>query len=145
MFLEFYYFLDGRGYGASNFCSGAGLDEIDENLTYEMYERNKQTNLEQNNSAFEKEAIELNENNEKTEYVVEDVQTASVPEKLPFYKKAFFFICGIETLRNQKKDEVEPEPNVSIETDPFWSKVIDLVALFVAAVAGFFIAFFNKY
>ena len=142
MFLEFYYFLDGRGYGASNFCSGAGLDEIDENLTYEMYERNKQTNLEQNNSAFEKEAIELNENNEKTEYVVEDVRPEPI---LPFYKKAFFIICGIETLRNQKKDEVEPEPNVSIETDPFWSKVIDLVALFVAAVAGFFIAFFNKY
>jgi hypothetical protein len=106
-----------------------------------MFEKDKQTKLEETNLAFEKEkeANEFTENNENV------VTVPPPPERPPLYKRAFFFICGIETLRNQKKDEVEPEPNVSIDTDPFWSKVIDFVALFVAAVAGFFIAFFNKY
>ena len=100
-----------------------------------MYEKKEQDNL-----AFEKEKeVEVAQNNEK------NIEINDIEAPLPFYKKAFFYICGIETLRNQKKDEPEAAPDVSIDTHPFWSKVINFVALFVAAVAGFFVAFFNKY
>ena len=128
----------GKGFGASNFCSGAGLENFDESLTYEIYQASISKKPHEN-QAFEKE-----KEDEKTEKMtmIQDIQ----PEpKLPIWKRAFFFICGIETLRNQKADEPEVEPDVSIDTHPFWSNIINLVAVFVAAVGGFFIAFFNKY
>ena len=102
-----------------------------------------ESKIPQNNITFENR--ESNEN--ETEITVDSNESeAKVDEpQISYYKRAFFFICGIETLRNQKVDEHEDAPDVSIDTHPKWSKVLNVVALLVAATSGFVIAFFNKY
>jgi hypothetical protein len=128
----------GKGFGASNFCAGAQTDELIDNYTYEMH-------VSKVNEAFEKE-YEAHTNDVKSEPLEEPkVVDVSPPVRRNFFTRTLFFICGIETLANQKEDEKEVDMDVSIDQNQYWSRIINISAIFVAAIAGFFIAFFNKY
>lgn len=65
-----------------------------------------------------------------------------------FLKKAFFWICGIETTLNQDDALDTSEPHyvdTSIDQKPFWGVICDINAVIAMALAGFCFAFFNKY
>jgi sodium/glucose cotransporter 9 len=86
----------------------------------------------------------------KTKNIVEDnfesKEEVDVKE-FNVFKKAFFFICGIESQidKNETEEIEETNMDTSIDEDPFWSRVCDINAIIAMSLAGFSIAFFNKY
>lgn len=64
-----------------------------------------------------------------------------------FFKKTFFWICGIESSLKGGMEATESQHHVdtSIDQDPKWAVLCDINAIIAIALSGFCIAFFNKY
>jgi hypothetical protein len=62
-------------------------------------------------------------------------------------KKGFYFICGLESKINENNQEEieETKMDTSIDENPFWSRFCDINAIAAMSLAGFAVAFFNKY
>ena len=75
---------------------------------------------------------------------------ANDENKIGFFKKLFFWFCGIEshkkghTEENSQKSEAKLTHNL-IEEDKFWSRVNDANVLFQLCLCGFMWVFFNKF
>lgn len=89
---------------------------------------------------------EIKLNDEKVE--TESLEEKNVSQKPPpsIFKKAFFWLCGIESTFNQEnKEQVQEVIDTSIDQDPFWATVCDVNAIIALGLAGFCFAFFNKF
>ncbi len=65
-------------------------------------------------------------------------------------KKAFFWICGIESLSNKNlndsiQNREEDKKDTSIHETKFASNLCDINAVIVMALCGFCYAFFNRF
>lgn len=62
-------------------------------------------------------------------------------------KKAFFFICGIESTLKKKyqQDIAHTKMDTSINELPFWKDICNINTVISIALAGFLVAFLNKY
>ena len=110
-----------------NFCVGANLDDLDEELDQEA---------------------DIKSNQEEEAYVTRRVSIDLEGEEISTFKKTFFWICGIESqLKKSGKPQVEQVQQVdtSIDQDPRWALVCDINAIIAVALSGFCIAFFNIY
>ncbi len=69
------------------------------------------------------------------------------PEKnITFVKKVLYFISGISTADiSNKKLNKKFIVDTSIEENPFWSAVCNILAILSMAASGFLFAFLNKY
>lgn len=89
---------------------------------------------------------QVDESNEIRETETDEFH--DLDRKHSLFKKAFFWICGIESGLNKRdvSKSIKPHtPDTSIEQEPFWSAVCDINAVIAIALSGFCIAFFNKY
>ena len=74
-------------------------------------------------------------------------------KKPTFYKRIFFWICGIEqSIKKKTKAQIEMEKvneaslmEISIEETPFWRKFNLINVAFQLSVCGFLWVFFNKF
>jgi hypothetical protein len=104
------------------------------------------------------ESVEMNDktnvlelNIEETKDDEQEEQTKDIKQK--FYKRAFFWVCGIEkSIKKKTKAEIEAEKaaeaslmEISIEEEPFWGKVNKINLVFQLCICGFLWVFFNKY
>ena len=68
-----------------------------------------------------------------------------------FIKKVFYWICGIESVLDSKNVNLMESNadiqnlNISIEEEPFWSKINYMNMVFQFALSGFLWVFFNKF
>ena len=70
-----------------------------------------------------------------------------------FYKRAFFWVCGIEqSMKKKTEAEIENEKaaeailmEISIEEEPFWGKINKINLVFQLCICGFLWVFFNKF
>jgi hypothetical protein len=101
------------------FCVGADLDENEEDITL-----------------AEDQYSEIRENGRST---AESFKEAGK------FKKALFWMCGIENRLKQSHDENFDKVDNSIDEEVTHANWCNLNAVISIAVAGFFYAFFNKY
>ena len=128
---------DGRGL-CCNWCVGANLDE-DEKVAEQIFfkKRNQERKERQMAKKLEKERKAA-------------LQRAAAPKKqASFFKKAFFWICGIEKQMNSvdmNAEEIPADPaDTSIDQNTFWAVICDINAIIAMALAAFCFAFFNVY
>lgn len=83
---------------------------------------------------------------EEFEVEIDNQEKINIKE-MSSLKKAFYFICGLESQINPNaNDEIEKTTmDTSIDEDPFWSRFCDINAIIAMSLAGFSVAFFNKY
>jgi hypothetical protein len=85
--------------------------------------------------------------------VVIENNVENVVQTPTIYKRAFFWICGIESqMKKQSKEEEEADKvnqaklmHISIEETPFWSKFNKINAVFQLCLCAFLWVFFNKF
>jgi len=110
-----------------SFCVGADLSSSNENIN-------------------EMDSKETDKTHDKTFDIIE-LDSDKPPSKL---KKAFFWICGIEKMLQNKTEEnlQDKSTNIvdtSIDEEPFWALICNINAVLAIALCGFCVAFFNKY
>ena len=119
-----YVIPSGKGWGKNHFCAATNLDATDDG-----------------NDAINEEVSKINQQN--TEQLT---QAALEPvKKIGFFKKSFFFVCGIENEIKKNDPVSQDRPLVFDDPDPFWSKICDFSAVAILSATGFIITFFNKY
>lgn len=118
-------------------CAGANLDD-DENTIMDM-KREREEKLKQKQLAKELKKKFKEDHSYSDNYDVEHGK----------FKKALFWICGIESSLKQSPHDDNPVAfnyvDTSIDQDKFWSVFCDINAIIALAVSGFGIAFFNKF
>ncbi|XP_067938623.1 sodium/glucose cotransporter 4-like [Watersipora subatra] len=59
--------------------------------------------------------------------------------RLPWYKKAVYWICGVENMdaSSHESQDAVPEECMNIEEDPFWSRVVNTCAILLMIAAAF--------
>ena len=119
-----YVIPSGKGWGKNHFCAATNLDATDDG-----------------NDAINEEVSKINQQN--TEQLT---QAALEPvKKIGFFKKSFFFVCGIENEIKKNDPVSQDKPLVFDDPDTFWSKICDFSAVAILSATCFIIAFFNKY
>ena len=86
---------------------------------------------------------------DKKSTIVDDADT-NFAIKQTIFKRAFFWICGIETsIKKKNTEEAELDQakiiEISIEETPFWAAVNKINLVFQLCVCGFLWVFFNKF
>jgi hypothetical protein len=117
-------------------CAGANLND-DESSILDM-KREREEKLKQKQLTKELKKKFKEDHSYSDNYHVQ-------PSK---FKKALFWICGIESSLKQTLDDnpvVFSYVDTSIEQDKFWSVFCDVNAVIALAISGFGIAFFNNF
>lgn len=67
-----------------------------------------------------------------------------VVAQAPWYKKAVYWICGIENMDSSSHESqaVPSDADMSIEEDPFWSSIINTSAVLLMIGAAFMWGFY---
>jgi len=115
----------GKGWGKNHFCASTNLDTIDD----------------ENNSVNEE---VVNTERKKIDNFSQEVEPLKI-KNFGFFKKTFFFVCGIENEIKKENPIAQENEFVFDDPDPYWSKICDISAIAVLSATGFIIAFFNKY
>ncbi len=73
------------------------------------------------------------------------LRNAESEKNISFVKKVLYFISGIKAADISKQTEKKFIVDTSIEENPFWSKVCNILAIVSMAASGFLFSFLNKY
>lgn len=121
---------DGKGM-CGTFCAGASLSESEEEEDVNR----------KNEKIVKNVTFEFEDKNSSLRSSIDSTSPSTL-------KKAFFWICGIESTLNQNEDPDEAFKNkidTSIDQDKFYARLCNINAVFAVALCGFCIAFFNKF
>ncbi len=79
--------------------------------------------------------------------IIDEKIDEKLDEKLPsMSKKVLFILCGMKSLLNKSNNVNKISlQDTSIEEDPKWALVCDILAVLMLSFCGFSIAFFNKF
>lgn len=58
-------------------------------------------------------------------------------DNIPMYKKALYWICGVESLYKADDTRQAPEMDMSIDESSAWSKANNISAVMLLIVLGF--------
>lgn len=62
---------------------------------------------------------------------------------VPWYKKAIYWICGIESLANKKSQvPITPEQDKSIDEDPLHATIVNTIAIALMVGTAFMWGFY---
>lgn len=102
---------------------------------------------EKNSTRYEE--FDENEDQARKQQLSELPDMLKQDENAGVFKKAFFWMCGIEKKKpNNSNSNTSSEPqkaDTSLEQNRFWSTICDINAVIAIGLSGFCFAFFNKY